>query len=112
MQVNAGAMLPITATQFGMNRFLEQRYRDIYGVMPQGSARIGVAMAAGSSSAVFGCAAEFVMIQQQKSGRPLLAELKHISSTYGIGSLYKGLVRNLAAIYFIVFLLKPQEKIT
>jgi Lon protease-like protein len=89
-------MLPITATQFGMNRFLEQRYKEIYGERPQGSARIGVAMAAGSSSALFGCAAEFVMIQQQKSGRSLLAELKHIHSTYGIRSVYKGLVGNLA----------------
>jgi len=85
-------MLPITATQFGMNRVFDGVYRNVFGTQPDSAGRIMVAMAAGSSSAVFGCSAEFVMIQQQRSGRPLLAEIKHIVSTNGPMTVYKGFV--------------------
>lgn len=84
-------MLPITSVQFGMNRLLEQTYKRVYDTEQLGtSGRIGVALGAGASSAVLGCPAEFVMIQQQKSGRPLPAEFRHILSTYGALKPLKG----------------------
>lgn len=59
MQINAGAMLPITSVQFGMNRLLEQTYKRVYDTEQLGtSGRIGVALGAGASSAVLGCPAE------------------------------------------------------
>lgn len=92
MQINAGAMLPITATQFGMNRFLDGIWRQTTGDAPGDGGRVIVAMGAGTASAFFGCPAEFVMIQQQKTGRRLLTEFKSIISTYGAAKMYKGLV--------------------
>ena len=87
-------MLPITATQFGMNRLLEQTVRQASGREDLGNlGRIAVAMGAGVCSAPFGCAAEFVMIQQQKSGRTLPTEFSHVLGTHGPAKLLKGLVR-------------------
>ena len=86
-------MFPITAVQFGMNRYLEQLYLDHTGDTKTGTAaKIGVAMGAGCTSAFFGCPAEFVMIQQQRHGRSLGAEFKHIITEKGILTTYKGLV--------------------
>lgn len=86
-------MLPITATQFGMNRFLEQVYKNALGSEPKDYGKIGVAMAAGSASAIFGCPAEFLMIQQQRTGKSLSMVSREIISTYGPLAIYKGLVR-------------------
>lgn len=59
LQVSAGAMLPITATQFGMNRFLEQTYRRVTGQQQLTTGgTVAVAMGAGASSAFLGCPAE------------------------------------------------------
>lgn len=60
-QISAGAMLPITAVQFGMNRQLEQSYKRVLGTdrLTRGGT-VAVAMGAGASSAVLGCAAECV----------------------------------------------------
>lgn len=95
--ISAGAMLPITAVQFGMNRFLEQTYRRVLGVesLDMGG-RVAVAMGAGASSAFLGCAAEFVMIQQQKAGRSLPAEFRHTLATYGPLKPFKGLSATMA----------------
>lgn len=86
-------MLPITATQFGMNRVFEGVYRNATGADPGNGGKVMVAMAAGSTSAFFGCPAEFVMIQQQRSGRSLFAEFRYILGTHGAFSVYKGMVR-------------------
>ncbi|KAL4458201.1 hypothetical protein ABPG75_013066 [Micractinium tetrahymenae] len=95
--VSAGAMLPITAVQFGMNRFLEQTYRRVTGAEQPGTGgRVALAMGAGASSAVLGCPAEFVMIQQQKAGRSLPAEFRHSLSTYGPLKPFKGLSATVA----------------
>lgn len=52
-------MLPITAVQFGMNRFLEQTYRRVMATEQLDTGgRVAVAMGAGASSAVLGCPAE------------------------------------------------------
>ncbi|KAI3435642.1 hypothetical protein D9Q98_001700 [Chlorella vulgaris] len=91
LPVSAGAMLPITSVQFGMNRLLEQTYKRVMNTDQLGTgSTIGIAMGAGAASAVMGCPAEFVMIQQQKSGRSLPAEFRHIVSTYGALKPIKG----------------------
>ena len=58
-QVSAGAMLPITAVQFGMNRALEQTYRRVTGAdkLSMGGT-VGVALGAGGASAFLGGPAE------------------------------------------------------
>lgn len=84
-------MLPITATQFGMNRLLEQTFSQVLGTGGGHSRTLFIALGAGASSALFSCPAEMVMIQQQKSGRSLMAELRQLTSTLGIMSVYKGL---------------------
>lgn len=57
----------------------------------------GAAAGAGAASALVGCPAELLMIQQQKSGQPLLAEARRMVSDYGALGLYRGLVRHLAS---------------
>ena len=58
-QVSAGAMLPITSVQFGMNRVLEQAYKQTMHTEHLGSGgMMAVAMGAGACSAVLGCPAE------------------------------------------------------
>ena len=93
LQINAGAMLPITATQFGVNRLLEQTLRRATGggELSSGSSLV-VAMGAGASSALLSGPAELVMIQQQKSGRSLAVEARTILQGHGLLKLYKGLV--------------------
>ena len=92
--MNCGAMLPITASQFGVNRLLEQTLKRAVGKDELGNGgRIGVAMGAGAFSALLGCPTEFVVIHQQKTGGSLPAEFRHILSSYGALKLYKGLVR-------------------
>lgn len=92
LAVSAGAMLPITAVQFGMNRALEQTYRRVTGAdkLSMGGT-VGVALGAGGASAFLGCPAEFVMIQQQKRGGSLPTEFRHIVNTYGALKPFKGL---------------------
>ncbi|EIE26829.1 mitochondrial carrier [Coccomyxa subellipsoidea C-169] len=68
MQVNAASIAPITAIQVS-----------------------GAAAGAGAASALVGCPAELLMIQQQKSGRPLLAEARRIVFQLGTLGLYRGL---------------------
>lgn len=92
LAISAGAMLPITSVQFGMNRFLEQTYKRVYETDRLGSGgTLALAMSAGASSAFLGCPAEFVMIQQQKSGRSLATEFRHVLATYGALKPFKGL---------------------
>lgn len=85
-------MLPITAVQFGTNRFFEQTYTQLAGHKPGDLGGVGIAMAAGSCSAMFGCPAEYLMIKQQNSGRSLPAEFRHVVRTMGPMAVYKGLV--------------------
>ena len=85
-------MFPITAVQFGMNKVLEEKFINSTGHSPGNGASIGVAMAAGAASAMVSCPAEFVMIQQQREGRSLGAELKYTLTQRGALTAYKGLV--------------------
>lgn len=85
-------MFPITATQFGMNRLLEQTYNNVLGSAPGNMGKIGVAAAAGATSAFLGCPAEYVMIQQQRHNRALGAEMRHTIGTHGLLGVYRGIV--------------------
>ena len=51
------------------------------------------AAGAGAASAVVGCPAELVMIQQQRTGRSLSAEVGTILRERGLLKFYRGLVR-------------------
>lgn len=91
-KVNAGAMFPIIATQFGVNRWIEKGLEDRQ--LPVGAReKIGMAMVAGSVSAVFGCPAEYLMIQQQRNGGSLAEVFTQNAKTLGSMSVYRGLVR-------------------
>ncbi len=102
-------MLPITATQFGVNRLLEQSFATAFNRQPGELEHVASAAVAGATSAFIACAAEMIMIQQQKNGRSLGTEARQLVSTYGIAKLYKGIVRsafevvraclNIAAVY-------------
>lgn len=53
----------------------------------------GAAAGAGAASALVGCPAELLMIQQQKTGQRLLTEARRTVSELGVLGLYRGLVR-------------------
>ena len=55
--------------------------------------RSGADAGAGAVSASVGCPAELVMIQQQRTGRPLAQEFSSILRERGILRFYRGLVR-------------------
>ena len=95
MQINAGAMFPIIATQFGINRA-------IVGIIepnrPNGLSntdRIAMGMVAGTASSVFGCPAEYLMNHQQKTGNSLLEAFKTNTSKFGLTTVYRGWVCNV-----------------
>lgn len=58
----------------------------------------GAASGAGAASALVGCPAELLMIQQQKTGEPLTGAVRRIASQYGVLGLYRGLVCFLVAL--------------
>jgi hypothetical protein len=74
-----------------MNKVFDGVYRRTLGSSPGDGGKIAVAMAAGATSAVFACPAEYVMIQQQKSGRSLTAELRNILTQEGPLVVYRGM---------------------
>lgn len=75
-----------------MNRLLESLHQQHLGYNPTGISTIGIALSAGASSAFIGCPAEFLMIQQQKSGLSLATQLKSVAGSFGVLKIYKGLV--------------------
>eukprot|EP00878_Enallax_costatus_P026933 GHUV01028948.1.p2 GENE.GHUV01028948.1~~GHUV01028948.1.p2 ORF type:complete len:190 (+),score=34.71 GHUV01028948.1:952-1521(+) len=90
--INCGSIAPITASQFGTNRFMEgllkQRTpgQDLTSVD-----RFGCAAAAGAVSSLVATPTELIIIQQQKKGTPLLAEVKSFGSSYPVHSAFRGL---------------------
>ncbi|KAL6771419.1 hypothetical protein ACKKBG_A26290 [Auxenochlorella protothecoides x Auxenochlorella symbiontica] len=95
LAVNSAATFPITATQFGVNRLLESLHQQHLGYNPTGISTIGIALSAGASSAFIGCPAEFLMIQQQKSGLSLATQLKSVAGSFGVLKIYKGLAATM-----------------
>lgn len=57
------------------------------------SERVGVALAAGATSALISCPAEMIMIQQQVHCTPLPVAFRDFVAQYGLLKVYRGLVR-------------------
>ena len=93
VQVNAGSIAPITAVQFGAHHMFEGLLLGKSTNESSSASRIGVATVAGLASALVSTPAELVMIQQQKHGRSLVAELQQIVAKHGLSHLYRGLVK-------------------
>lgn len=55
------------------------------------AATFGCAALSGSLSSGFATPTELIIIQQQKSGRSLIAEASNFYRTYGLGPLMRGL---------------------
>uniref|UniRef100_A0A7S0YRZ3 Mitochondrial carrier protein n=1 Tax=Polytomella parva TaxID=51329 RepID=A0A7S0YRZ3_9CHLO len=92
LAMNIVSMAPITASQFGANRFLtsvvlkkEEKDMNI-------SERFFSASMAGAFSALIASPSELIIIQQQKSGRALAEETSHILRTYGLSKVTRGLL--------------------
>lgn len=54
--------------------------------------RIAMGMVAGTTSSVFGCPAEYLMIHQQKTGKSLFEAFKANTSSFGWTTIYRGWV--------------------
>jgi hypothetical protein len=93
LQINAGSMMPITATQFGTNRVVEQflSSRTVDGQLSS-LAKFSCAAVAGGVSAFVATPTELIIIQQQKKQTALLAECKSFAATHSPTSLLRGLV--------------------
>ncbi|KAF8058077.1 mcfT [Scenedesmus sp. PABB004] len=90
--INCGSIAPITASQFGTNRFMERLVSQRAGGQELGSwGRFGCAAVAGAVSALVASPTELIIIQQQKKCTPLLAEVRHFVATYPAKSAFRGL---------------------
>jgi hypothetical protein len=90
--INCGAMGPIIATQFGVNRSIEGMVKPLRaGGKLTNADTIGMAMMAGATSSFVGCPAEYLMIAQQRTGMSLLDALKSNVSSLGAKTLFRGL---------------------
>lgn len=94
--INATSVAPITATQFGANRFYEGSLKNFTGRELGQAERIGVAMAAGCTSALISCPSELIMIQQQTNGTSLATAFKTFMAEHGLVKIYRGMSPTLA----------------
>lgn len=66
LQINCGSIAPITASQFGTNRFMEKLLMQRSGTQELGTmGRFGCAAVAGTVSALVASPTELIIIQQQ-----------------------------------------------
>jgi hypothetical protein len=84
-------MAPITASQFGTSRALEQAIVRRTGADITGAGRFAAAAAAGGVSALIGSPTELIIIQQQKNLTPLAVEARRFFATHPAQSVYRGL---------------------
>lgn len=98
LQVNAGSIAPITAVQFGANRFYETTLKSITGKDSNQAGQIAVALAAGSTSSLISCPAELIMIQQGRNQRSLMTEARSYISKHGLKAMYRGFVSTSAKV--------------
>ena len=92
LQVNAGSIAPITAVQFGANRFYEVTLKSITGKDSNQAGQVAVAVAAGSTSSLISTPAELIMIQQGRNQRALMTEARSYIGRHGLTALYRGFV--------------------
>eukprot|EP00243_Klebsormidium_subtile_P013754 TRINITY_DN9308_c0_g1_i1.p1 TRINITY_DN9308_c0_g1~~TRINITY_DN9308_c0_g1_i1.p1 ORF type:complete len:288 (-),score=15.19 TRINITY_DN9308_c0_g1_i1:390-1253(-) len=88
--VNAGSMAPINAIQFGVDKLLSEALL-ASGRKVSDAGKVGVAASAGAVSALVGCPAELIMIQQQKQGGSLASQLRQVVQQHGVTAFAKGL---------------------
>eukprot|EP00879_Flechtneria_rotunda_P025306 GHRR01026884.1.p1 GENE.GHRR01026884.1~~GHRR01026884.1.p1 ORF type:complete len:126 (+),score=32.55 GHRR01026884.1:263-640(+) len=69
MQINCGSIAPITASQFGTNRFMERLLTQRTGQELSSLGRFGCAAVAGTVSALVASPTELIIIQQQVSSQ-------------------------------------------
>lgn len=101
-QVNAGSIAPITAVQFGANRFYEVTLKSITGKDSTQAGQVAVAVAAGSTSSLISTPAELIMIQQGRNQRALMTEARSYIGRHGLTALYRGFVSLLTILHSIL----------
>ncbi|KAI8476555.1 MAG: mitochondrial carrier domain-containing protein [Monoraphidium minutum] len=94
--INCCSMAPITASQFGTSRLLENAIIKHTGSDITTAGRFASAAGAGSVSALIGSPTELIIIQQQKNLTPLAAETRRFFSAYPAYSIYRGLAPCIA----------------
>mmetsp|Transcript_12533 Transcript_12533/g.27025 ORF Transcript_12533/g.27025 Transcript_12533/m.27025 type:complete len:270 (-) Transcript_12533:957-1766(-) len=92
LTMNIVSMAPITASQFGTNRVVQQLLLGKPDGELTGGQKFFSAGIAGAVSAFIASPSELIIIHQQKSGRSLSAETSHFMKTYGISSIGRGLL--------------------
>lgn len=92
LTMNILSMAPITASQFGTNRLIQQLMGKADGDPLTGFQRFSSAAIAGAASAFIASPSELVIIHQQKSGRTLTAETQQFLSKHGLLALRRGLL--------------------
>mmetsp|Transcript_8894 Transcript_8894/g.15419 ORF Transcript_8894/g.15419 Transcript_8894/m.15419 type:complete len:266 (-) Transcript_8894:416-1213(-) len=91
LSMNVLSMAPITASQFGAHRLTQQLLLGKADGEVTGAQRFISAGVAGAVSALIACPSELIIIQQQRTGRPLMAEATAFFSAYKLPSIYRGL---------------------
>eukprot|EP00775_Hariotina_reticulata_P013494 gene13495-13619_t len=89
--INCGSIAPITASQFGTNRFMERLISQRTGGELSTWGRFGCAAVAGTVSALVASPTELIIIQQQKKSTRLLQEVRHFTQSYPAYSIFRGL---------------------
>ncbi|KAG1671135.1 hypothetical protein FOA52_005387 [Chlamydomonas sp. UWO 241] len=88
--MNIASMAPITASQFGAAHLVLTAWAG--DSKPTDVQRLTAAAFGGAASALVATPFECIVIHQQKSGRPLAAELTSFVSKHGVTGLHRGLL--------------------
>lgn len=89
--MNCVSMAPITGTQFGANHAYNSLMTTVTGRGKRTQLEaLATGAAAGATSGLVANPTELVVVSQQQSGRPMLAEVAHIVRTLGVGSFFHG----------------------
>lgn len=91
LAVNCASYGPITAVQFGVDRFVDQTF--VTAAMRRDApvtAQLGCAAVCGVASALIAGPAELVMTQQQRTGAALGAQTRALVSEHGAAVLARG----------------------
>ena len=89
--INATSIAPITAIQFGVAGLLTE-YIASDGRPLSHAEKIGTSLAGGAVSALVVCPADMLIIQQQRTGLSLPAQVSAIASEFGWAKFSKGLL--------------------
>lgn len=91
LALNVMSMAPITASQFGTNRVMQQLLLGRPDGELSGGQKFAAAAVAGGVSGLIASPSELIIIQQQRSGRTLGVEARAFFSNYKLPSIYRGL---------------------